>query len=120
VKGVRVLIQNWVLGIFGTAVGASVVWKFGGAMDSALTRVFLLLSGPFSVYTLALLYVLVCKRGLLEQRAKAYWLECLNAVLEDRSSDPSFTDAADLAAWFHAMFCRFTYAIGGWEVDSGE
>ena len=110
-------------GVLGTVLGAGLLIRFGPIMDTtrvpSIARAALLLAGPLILYTLALLDVFLRKRDLVIQRARNYWAERLNAVLEDRAPDPSFKDIPDLAAWMHAGFCHSTYAIGRWEVEDG-
>ena len=110
-----------VLGLIGAAVSAGLLVRFGPIIDSTAMpgtcRTAVVLSGPLAVYTLALLNVFVRKSELVQQRARAYWVERLNACLEDRAADPSFKDILDLAAWLHAGFWRSTYAIRSWEIE---
>lgn len=110
-----------VLGVVGAAVSAGLLARFGPMMDSTAmpgtSRTALVLSAPLTIYIFALLNVFIRKRDLVQQRAKAYWVERLNASLENRSADPNFKDILDLAAWLHAGFCRSTYAIRTWEIE---
>ncbi len=116
------LLHNFTaLGILGGVLSVALATKFGPIVEKYpgpfIGRVVLGLSAFLLVYVFVLLYLFIFNRGLIDARARLYWVEQVDSKVYCREPDPSFKDMLDLAAWIQALALKCSYSMGWWEFE---